>query len=882
MPRQVDDAVLNLLYHELGTDLVTGLRALDAHFRQAEADYRIRDLEALLGLLEDQTLQDPRRLAWHHYYAARKSLLRWDLTEASRLLSRTVQADGSDVDPLRLRLALLDGQLHVMQGAWAPGVRAISKVYAAILASGEAALILDAALWLAHAQIGRAQSSGDWQAGGRSIGRTLWWIMQVALLFPLYLLLFLFLWLRGAGAFWRAVLHYGADQSNWPIFSYYLHAYRTLSQAIDAVPAASGGHLFTIKVMQADVLRRVGAMRAAAGKFAALLEGFQEDSGSAYQRGLIQHGLGRTYLLAGKRSAAKESLAAARAIYKEFEDERGAAHVDLLLGDLAAQEGLAQPTLDLWSQALRVFQSLGDELGSAEAINRFYAALAGEAQTALRSLETRQTIRRLLNTLPIRVYTVRMPEPLFRLILQLGWLVPAACLLLGALYTSRLIAGSSREELIKRSAEILSLASLLKTLLMMAGLLLVNSVFGLIGLLTTLWQDASRLDVFSFASSGEGTGAGTVLRRSNFLGVEMLRLSCAEISAYVRVERALWWRPTPALSFEYVCTRDGAAVRIPGTMTRFDFVQQDLERCAPVAPTVYRFRWYGGVAVFATPFVLAAAALLTESPIPSLSVRDHAWLTMLLVAAGYVALSLTAASAILHYTHSGWQQRPGPFLPRLWMMVGLGMLALGTWGKNWVTLFAPLFLVCGATLAFLCADHARSQYAALSPRLAGMAKWGVLVGGLAVILWSALPIVVSYYAYTFSGAASKAHSDCTAPAPMPNRDRCFAAMRRAGELMTGIDPTFFAGYGYQGYASYNAGEYEAALDAFQKAIRYDNVSSFADYYFCLAMTLDRIETPEADEKQKRACSEFEARSRDEQSTSCYRLFFHENEPLPCS
>ena len=154
---KLDRRALDVCYHRLGHNVDKGLAEFDAVFRDAESEYRLEDIKALLEVIQDRTLQDERLVHWHRYYEARAALMLWQLDAAAGHLEAI--GDPLEIDRQRLepRLELLRGQMKVMRGQWAAGRDSLKKAVAAFRAADESALQADAYESMAQAYLMQAQ-----------------------------------------------------------------------------------------------------------------------------------------------------------------------------------------------------------------------------------------------------------------------------------------------------------------------------------------------------------------------------------------------------------------------------------------------------------------------------------------------------------------------------------------------------------------------------------------------------------------------------------------------------------------------------------------------------------------------------------------------------
>jgi hypothetical protein len=373
----LDDRRLNFLYHALGAGDEAGVRDFDESFRQAEAGFRIEELNRLLDLLIDPTLPDRRLLSWHQYCRARRALLLNRLEEAWQLLQHVSITDERDRRCLLPRVELLRGKIQFQQGKWSASRATLGPVIKQLQHLEDPALCVEAYVALAQSYISQAHNCGNWtvRPGGKA-SRILHNILTFAL-WPLYLPLLAFLWLSRLGHFVGPALRFGSDFSNWPIFAYYLRAYRALVPAWKMSDKVDERRRFHLRMVRAGLLRDLNAYTAAKQAYETLKNASQAPPDS-YEQALILHGLAQTALAVGGTASnieARQRLEAAQATYLRLEDERAAAYADLLLGQFDLVQGDAGSALSRWASAIKALQAQNDQSGLADALGYCYGAI---------------------------------------------------------------------------------------------------------------------------------------------------------------------------------------------------------------------------------------------------------------------------------------------------------------------------------------------------------------------------------------------------------------------------------------------------------------------------------------------------------------------------
>jgi len=817
MTQQLDDTTLVTLYHALGANLSQGLELFEAAFVDAAADYRLKDMDALLDLLADPTLQDDRRLAWHGYYTARKALLQWQPQEIEKSLQE-IEVGREDAPALQPRLELLRGQVEVMRGEWAAGLATLKQVSSAFRSAGERALLAEVKEWTARAFISRAQNCGGWADFPRR-GPNAWLRAVLTIVsLPLYAPLLIYLWATGAREFWRPTLRYGANHSNWPIFIYYLRAFRALARASQAAPTSDPETALRLRIMQADLLRRLPAPRAAAAAYQALLDALPAKEVN-YQAALLKHGLAQVLLDLNEVESAQSLLKEARAAYDELNDARAVAHIDLLQGDAAIRAQSPESALSLWERSLGVFEEQQDAVGLAEGLGRCYAILEDEPGSTLkdRALALIHHVKR-------QVFVVRMPNRLFDLLQLMGWVIPILVTLGLMAYAAYFILQYGPTEFRQMARAILSLQGILVAGGIVLAATILNTMLGLLGLASTLRQEATRLDFIAIDK--------TAVRRYNFAGREQESLAWSEIKHYIRVERGLWRKPTPTLSFDYLRATASQAMRLPGTTAWFGHLQREVESYLGRPPQRYRLRWYGGVFIGLMGFIFALSYVLMENVIPGVSAAAHAWLASLLLAGSYIGLSFVTGHWILHYVRVAEQVSPSSRFVPVAGLLGVFLVGLGAFGRRILFFTSSLAVFWGVVLLLGLATGLRRRQEGPPWRRPLVAAVGgtTLIAGCWLVLRALLPVLLVTQAFTYSRAIH--NLDPNQAGYDTQRAKYFERMGQAGKWMVTLDPAFYQGYGYMGYDHYFRGDYETSTRAYSQAIRF---GGSIEFFYCRAL-----------------------------------------------
>ncbi len=820
MAWKLDDAKLIILYHALGANLSQGLIQFEVAFQKAATAYRLDDIDALLDLLADPTLQDGRRLVWHHYYRARKALLQWQPQQIDRILDQ-VELQQADAPLLEPRLILLRGQARVMCGDWVDGLVALKRATGLLQAIGASSLVAEAEEWTARSFQGRAQSSGSWATFGKHKLSLFFRYGLGFILLPFYLPVLLYLKMTGAGYFWQATFRYGADYSNWPIFVYYLRAFRAINRAVQLASSIDSDRSLRLEIMRADLLRQIMAFEAAAATYQELLDNLPEKGGH-YQTALLKQGLAQVRLDLDKVTEADVLLQAVYTSYKTLNHQRGIAQVDLLRGDIAFQTQSIDTALSLWRRSLDFFEARQDASGMAAGLRRCYTVLDGTDSPVVK-----EQVSTLLHTIKRQVFPIRLSNRLFNLLQLLGWATPILVMLGIIANSANFVTQASRTEMRQAAWDILSWKSLMVVGAILLIVAMINILLGLFGLISTLFTESTRLDFITIDQMG--------VRRYNYAGREQVCLPWSDITTYLIVERALWHTPTDTLSFDYLRKSSGKPLRLPGTITWFKYLQQEVGRHIQHPPRRYRLRWFGGVLLVLMAVISALSFMLTDAIIPGVSVTGHAWLASLISAGAFVGICLVTASWISHYIKVGYCVTPSrQFVPGI-SLLGMFLVVLGIAGKRLLFPSSSLVIFWGVALLFALVQvvHHSTDGPTWRRPLATAAGGVIAVVGGWFVLRALLPILLLLQAFTYAGAVHKLYPEQAVNDP--GRAIYFAGMGQTGKWMVAIDPNLYQGYGYMGYAYYFQGDYQASVDAYSNAIRISGSHLNYGFFYCRAL-----------------------------------------------
>lgn len=829
MIRHLDDMALTILYHALGSDLTEGIKLFEVSFFEAESNYHLNDIDSLLDLLADPTLHDPRRLAWRHYFNIRKELLQWHLSKADKLLDAQIDIETKDIPALQPRLNLLRGQAKVMHGDWIAGLNILERVASAEQSAKEMSFEADLYEWIARAYMGRVVSSGGWNeiknhGAGALFQRALNIIMM-----PFYAFIWIYLRRINAYEFWQSLRCYGMDSTNWPIFWYYLRASRALFRAKQITPSADSDRIFRLEIMQADLMRQLLAGGEAVAIYQKWLDRLPQ-KGAEYSVALLKHGQAQTLLDQGENPKAQMLLEQARQVYSELENKRASAYVDLLLGDIAFQSKSIEHALNQWDSALTILKEHQDTIGLAEGLSRCYAILEG-AYTD----QVKQRASKLVHSVGRQVFTVRVTNRLLNLLQLMAWITPILVAFALAVMLTNYVFQASLQEAWARARLILLGQGLLVAITVIFATGITNVLLGLIGLAYTLRTNAIRLDFIALDE--------TALYYYDFNGNQQACFPWSEIQTYLRIEREIGLRPSPSLSYDYICTTTSQTIRLPAVTTWFSQLQQEAEHRIGRAPQSYRLHWFGiqfiavNVLMDAT---VATAFIFTQVAILGISVSTRAWLASLLMAGAHIGLFYITAGWLLHYIRVHYHVTP---VSRFALIVGglsAIMIGLGIFAKSLVFLWAPSLIFWGTILLYGLVHRIGYHRSNKQQRLMTIFQGGVLVIGTLLVLRALLPMLINWQALTYLGAAGKFDPDNPTILSQEVRTSYFEKMGRLGQWMIRIDPTYPFGYGYVGYERYFEGDYETSIAAYNQAIYFTGFRAPRDYYYCRALAYYKL------------------------------------------
>ena len=820
MNQHLDDRTLNILYHALGADPDEGLPGFDVAFREAESDFRLDDLDVLLRLISDPTLQDRRLQSWYQYYSARKSLILWELDRVEQILDRVDIPDPQDEARLQPRIDLLHGQVQLLRGFWQASRETIEKGIGRIRPLGEPTLLVDAYEAIAQAYVSQAHSSGDWQHPRAGRFLRLWRGVLTVTLLPLYALVLIYLRLSDALPLWRPALRFGADYSNWPIFQYYLRAYQALAKARRMSDQVDEKRQFRLELMWAGLLRDLTAYRSATVAYETLLTGWARQL-NAYEKASIYHGLARTILEMGSDDLEDplEKLETARETYTALKDERAVAYVDLLLGDIDLANGVTESALEKWEASVQTFCRQKDLIGLAEGLGRCYAVLEEDFPEAVKGGATRIT-----RAVGRQVFTVRMPNRLFRVIQVLGWMMPLliwlVLIVIGAVYMGLL----SRDEYRAFVLTVLSWRGIAAFGSVLFAGMVANTSFGVIGLLSALRAEPTRLDLFEL--NGEGVS------RLDPVGGEAERILWSSVDLYLRVERALFFKPTGVLSFDYLHSRDSRAMRLPRTTLWYKHLRQAVEERLECSPQSHRLQWHGGAVLVYLGIVYILTFLLTDSFLhPWLSVAGHARVAVALQVVSFLFITYVISRWIVHYISVNSRILSVPRFVIGTCLLGVFLVGLGSFGRR-ILFPVSSFVVAGGTISLVgLMGHLGNFGQTRRKRLLARVVQGVaLIGGVLLVLHSLVPVLYHTQVYTYAGALQ--NLDPNHPGYAGERADYFQRMRRAGKGVVTWDSMYGQGYAALGLAEYFFGDYRASVDAYSRSMA---LGGSAEYYYCRAL-----------------------------------------------
>lgn len=858
-----DERQQTILYHALGADFKQGLALFDENFTAAETNFQIEVLESLLAVLDDSTLHDVHRPAWHHYYAARLAFLQCNPALVEQHLKEATRDESQGLLPvqpglikyLELRKTLLEGKNRSMQGDWIKGIALLERARQSAAAQGESALLLEAEEARAAAYIAWARNCGDWQEPAQSSPTR--WLQRILLVFllPLYLAVWITLKVKGMAALARPAWRYGIYYSNWPIFWYYQHAYRLTSHGI-------GSHDFRSRMRRADLLHRLLADHQAREAYQVELDQLPEkcDDITRYRKAQILQGLARIDIQTGRPVAAHALLSEARHSYAALKDWNSWAQTVLLLGDVALSADALPAALRNYSLAAQVLQQNQDLAGLTEALGSLYRLEDAGLPQALD-----ERLSQTVSKIQPKTFTVRMPGGLFDLLQLASWVLPVVVALGCAAVVSYLITRAPVSGLNSLWQALLGWQTLLILAGIWLGIGLVQTLLGLLGLVSALRSGQMSLD---YIVAGDD-----VLEYRSLVRERTAQLPWAEVKTYLRVERGLWGKPSGAISFEQLRDSQGKAIRLPGTATWYQPLQRTVQRKMKEQPRIYRLN---GILVeimllmFFSALVFLGAFALAQRPIPRFEVSTRAWLAATATFFYYVTILVITGRWVLHFSEVAYATF-GKHTRRLsWIAAALagGLIGIGLLLKPALLMWSPMFVGWGMMLLAAVLSHSVIAPHSPSRLLQRGLQAGFFLLGSLLVLRTILPIAINLYAFTYLGAASGFNPQQPNPPEQNLRSAYFEQMRSAGGWMNRIDPTHPFAYGYLGYAEFWDGNYAQSLAFYDRGVR-----SFApfqappDFNYCRALAYQEMG---AEQQAQDECRLFNAANA--AGTNCERLF----------
>jgi hypothetical protein len=843
MPPGLDLRDLGVTYHALGHNVDEGLVGFDDEFRDAEAEYRLEDVKALLEVIQDRTLQDGRLIQWYHYYAARGALMLWQIDVALDHLDRIQEPleFERDRDRLKPRLQLLRGQIAVMQGQWAAGRDRLKTALSAFQASGEATLQADAYESMAQAYLSQAQSVGSWAKPESTRSARIRWLLAQGSLLPVLALLFLVLRMWQLQFFFGPAVRFSADFTNWPIFRYYLYAYWAMRHARRLADEADPERRFRLDLMHAEILRSLTAYDAAHRAYRNL-ETAWAAQGSAYQKALIDHGQARVLMEMQTAAPAEHAariadpralLERARETYEKYGDERAMAHVDLLLGDLAWAENEACRALNMWASSIETAKAKNEALGLADGLGRCYAMLEARPAT-----DVVQALNELIGGVAKKAFSARLPNRLFRALRWAVWLAPLLAVLAGVLLLRIWLGAHERSDYRILAALVFSWRGLVGAVAMMLLVMAANSALGLIGLMTTLFVPATRLDTFVIDDDK--------LKQIDATGETVQSVAWSEVTAHLRVQRAVWAQPTPSLSFDYLCSRVGPPVVLPATTRWFEHLQGEIDEHTGQGAQDYSLKAYGGLAVLQLALAFPIAFVILDLAFyPALSIDVHAISAAVCMLISFLTAVWTTHRWIAHYVRV--YRRTSSL-----RAFQIGVCAVG------VLLVVVSFVFEGAlyplqalpaawgvsVLVAWVGEVVGSRVSAHQWRVKRVAQGVVLVCGLALLSQQVAPALLHLAAFTYSGAVQKL--DQSEPDEAADRSLSFQRLAALSRQMLALDSSYTVAHGLLGIAEQGQGNYAAAIEAYAEYLERSNSGELYDCRALCYLELGQEEQARAD------------------------------------
>ncbi len=793
------------LYLTLLADPPSGMARLRHMFDQAEAGHRIADAESLLQAAHGIAVGETDAL-WLRYLRARLLRATVRLDEATSELNGLL--DVMPLDPLLGALARQTlGDVLAETGQWVRAIELYGTSREYFQATGRIDLAAGASLRIAQAYQDMAQSIGGWYVPAyprASFWRWLGHLWARLLSLPFYLV---------AVALRRTPWslprpRYLASYQNWVLVWVYRLAQRWYTHARDECAAAGDtagarraeqglAQVLTVFGYPDDALRTLDALRE------------QTPPYDGYARAWIDRDRAAALIERGDLAAARPLLDGALAQFRALGDIRGEAAVLTLQGRAAALGGAAEAALLVYGSSLARYRQLG------------YAAAREQTLYDLRAWRRRVGPGRLADGIaalvaeePVKRYVGRFPRSQLPYLQILSLIAFPLALLLLALF--------SPTQVVQAIAGPLSLETFYSPLRMLAVLavlvplyLLAYTVVALAVMFVPPRRVLEREQPDYLVTAPDG------IARYDYRGRCNQAFAWPDVRRVVMNDRCIWARPMNLFSDTFLESSDGRDLRIDGITGWYQTLQDDIAQHLAVAGNPARAEQFGFSMLRSWSGAVLAAGMLLLLAAVALANNWAGSLAGLLPVQLVVAVQLIGLSGLLimlplaHWIGTlplaairrlGLRSR----WPAAVAALGLALGLAGALGQGRLRL-APLtggFLIVGAFVL------AQAGWTLLLPQRRWLGRGLVIAATLAAASLAFQPARDLFYGGVNQAAADRAAAG--------DRRAAEQALRTTQQILD--NPAASAeergsAWFNAGRALYGIGEYRAAWQAYDRALR---------------------------------------------------------------
>ncbi len=822
------------IYHRLQADQEVGLRALRAEFDNVESAHRLADAEALLQMTRDVPLDiHGQRVITYLRARAERAALR--LEQAEHLLEQVLeQLHGSTLSDQRLlaEVGMTLGEVLAETGKW---VRAITLYEQSLAFFQGAQLRYEAAMTMlrigeAYQEIGL--NTGGWHVAAlpqnplwNALGRLWWWVLAL----PFSLLIRLSPRMRDALPL-PGIL---ASYQNWLLVWTYRTALRWYADARAAFEAqGEDGGMLLAEQRTAQIRLIFGYPQQSLELLDTLLR--RPAAEDRYTRAWIQRDRANALLELDDQAGAQMLLDDAQVAFREVGDIRREAGVLAVASRLDVQMGRVDEALREYRDCLARYRELHFSAAREQAL---YDLRAWRRRIGPGALADRIGV--LLAAEPEKRYVSRFPRSQRPMLQALSLSAVPLLLLLMAL--AQLVSPSVRLELIGPLAIQLVYYDPLRALVVLLVLpLLYSAVYTLMGLVVIFLVPLDRL---GREQPDYLITAPEAITRYGERGQRVQRLEWPAVQRWVGLDRRLWVLPLPLFSSTRLAQTGEEDVGIDGITSWYLDVNEDIDQRLRAAGNPLPFEDLGFSILRSkagVSFVIGLVLLLV------FMISANGW-----VAGGvllrYLPLQVYAVAAFLVFSgvmvlvpfaywlavrplaqyralgdSSGW--------PYVLLAVGGGAITLGL--GSWLGVVAHLpTLDVGLFFwgVYVCTDALVSI--AGVRRLAARATLIGLVLLLAVAL--TFPRIETSFQSVLSNVATARTvallDDSSSAENLPAQGSAQVVLDSSEQVIAqpggASDEQLARAYAERGAASYYAGEYEQAAEAYTQALdRYSTMS----------------------------------------------------------